>query len=888
MNGASLTLLLLTLASAEARIEVDPYAAATEVIRFSFEESDDVIADFLPDDWVRRRGAGFPSYVNCRIDQEEGLAGTQSLRVDVNGGRLTYYSPFNTQRGHIDPAFNYVFRGFVRTQGLQHDAALFSISFLNSRRQRLQRFTTRPVSGTHKDWVKLEFGPMTPHPDARFVVLGCHVVHGADQDISGHVWFDDLWLGRLPRLTLISEVRRHYLEPRAPIEVDAVVSGLEPGIDFRLVMSLTDVDGTVQEENVWPLKVPSGGQSGKLEQTRSIIWSLAPRENGCYQVQAHLERDQSLMLLSQTTLVVMDSSRARPRGEFGWSLPHGSGHFDTQDLAWIAGQAGVNWVKIPLWKSVHGEGEMSPTMATELIERLSDRSISIVGLLSDPPSSVRNQFVQDWAGISEVFVLNPDFWRPSIEPVLARYGSIVEYWQLGDDRDFSFAGLDGLDTTIGRVKREFDRIGRNSRIGVQWPAGADHPVPIRIRDLFVTVGGTPLSDGDHSRAEGHHQQVAGASEQWTLLTPQPADVPLNDRANTLVREMIATRLRGVSGIFLADAFNSATGILNTDGSPTPLFLPWRTAALELRGAKHLGSFQLPNQPENLVFERDGKVTMVLPAATTEPISINLGDTIEEVDVWGHRTVVPRQSGRHVIAPGDSPRFLTGCSEAMARWRLETGFEKGRIPSEYGGHRDAIIGRNTFGQGIRGTVSLKLPRDWEADPAQWPLELAAGESFRLPTTIHLPQTASLGNSEVVITFDISTDRQRVFDIYRTFEVGLGDVVVDVTDKILPDGRLEIEQIVTNNTQPSEQLSFKCTLSVSGHKSQTQFVTRLGADRDRKIYYLPHADSLQGQELWLNLEQIGGRRNLNKRLIIGERDDSITDPMATLSSPDAVSR
>ena len=85
--------------------------------------------------------------------------------------------------------------------------------------------------------------------------------------------------------------------------------------------------------------------------------------------------------------------------------------------------------------------------------------------------------------------------------------------------------------------------------------------------------------------------------------------------------------------------------------------------------------------------------------------------------------------------------------------------------------------------------------------------------------------------------------------------------------LPDGRLEIEQIVSNRTKPLEILDFKCSLSVSGHKTQTDYVTKLSQDKDRKLYYLPNAESLRGEELWLNLEERGGRRNLNKRQIIG---------------------
>ena len=127
---------------------------------------------------------------------------------------------------------------------------------------------------------------------------------------------------------------------------------------------------------------------------------------------------------------------------------------------------------------------------------------------------------------------------------------------------------------------------------------------------------------------------------------------------------------------------------------------------------------------------------------------------------------------------------------------------------------------------------------------------------------------------------TSDRRRTFDVYRSLEVGLGDVIVDVYTKSLPDGQLLIEQYVYNRTQPMDIMNFRCTLSVSGHKSQTEYVIKLGKEKNRKEYKIPNAQSLLGQELWLNLEQIGGRRNLNKRMIIG--NDWKTAP-GTSSTP-----
>ena len=139
------------------------------------------------------------------IDRDRGHGGKgQSLRFQANGGRAILYS----KPVVIDPYHSYIFRGYIRTQLLENDAALISVSLLNHKRQRVQRFLTRPVTGTFKDWCEVTIGPIVPHDDVHFVVVGCHLVHGSRMDIRGSAWFDDLWMGELPLFSLGKQLRK--------------------------------------------------------------------------------------------------------------------------------------------------------------------------------------------------------------------------------------------------------------------------------------------------------------------------------------------------------------------------------------------------------------------------------------------------------------------------------------------------------------------------------------------------------------------------------------------------------------------------------------------------------------------------------------------------------
>jgi hypothetical protein len=67
------------------------------------------------------------------------------------------------------------------------------------------------------------------------------------------------------------------------------------------------------------------------------------------------------------------------------------------------------------------------------------------------------------------------------------------------------------------------------------------------------------------------------------------------------------------------------------------------------------------------------------------------------------------------------------------------------------------------------------------------------------------------------------------------VGLGDVTLEVVvDRKLPDGRVEIEQVVTNRTDPVEVLDFRCSLFVPDARRQRVQITKLGQGQDRKFY------------------------------------------------------
>lgn len=855
-----------------------------EVVAYSFGQPNDLDLDREPDDWVRRKGAQFPRYVSVGIDDAVGRTDSHSLRFKLNGGAAAYYSPLTP----IDGLHTYYFEGFIRAEGLKYDAAMISISLLNHKRERVQRFLSKPVvgktapgttaTGLRADWLPIQLGPIVPDLSVRFVVIGCHIVPGVgdQRDMRGNVWFDDLSWGRLPRMELENNFFRHFLSEDAPVRVMWRVSGLDPNHVYALRLSLRDVNRAIIAETESPLAPdvppPSTGPLRDEHLPQPQVWEPGRQPLGFYQVAAVLMRDGAAAAQQQTTLAVVDPiDHPRKSGEFGWSLMEELPDRQRDELPQIAVQAGINWLKYPLWKVAIADTAQRAGNVATFLDRLMAVGVTPVGVLGEPPPVIRNKFARNWQGVSEVFALPPEFWRRSLEPVVARFSSNVHTWQLGTDDDGSFVGISNLPMILRDVRQEIRRISLNAQIGVPWTPSV--PVPAGCPLGFASLTAMP-----DEPAVDMNLLPKGVAP-WTIIRPtQFATTDLATRAKLLARALIAAKVAGSPAIFVGDVYHPEVGLLRSNGAPADLFLPWRTVTLALQGAEYLGSFTMPNGTPNAVFARDGEAIVALWNDTESRESLYFGEQPVAVDLWGRRTPLRAdpKTGEQAITVGPAPVFVRAGSESVARWRIAAQFEIGRMKSEHGQHQDAVIGRNTFPQGVSGTVSVDLPDEWESEPREWTLQAAAGETYRHPVRLTLPTNARLGDQLMSLNFKLEADRPYRFRVHRIYQVGLGEVTIEVFDRRLPDGRLEIEQLVTNRTNPPEVFNFRCALFVPNFRRQKLQITRLGQGIDRKFYYLPDAKAMRGETLGLRLEQDGGRRVLNYFWKVGADWDNPKSP------------
>ncbi len=879
-----------TVADSRTISEHDPFSGAIEVLHHTFSSDEDLDYDGQPDEWSRRTGAGFPQYIDVEIDTDQGYRSAESkdnwsLQIAADGGRATLYS----MPKPLGAYHSYVLRARVRTEQLQHDAAMITVWFLNHQRVPVQRFETRPATGTHDDWVHVEILSMVPNQDVEFVVIGCHLVPGDKADIGGAAWFDDIWLGKLPHMTVVSNHHRHFVEPDADIVIRSNIMGLDPRRRYDLHLELLDSNKEIIQQEDRNVYSPRGDQAEVTDEDadkfshKNIppeVWTLPPQNYGYYQVLSQLKRDGAVILEKQASFAVMDLVQESSKyGEFGWSVRRPVKDMSSDRMVAVAHEAGINWIKYPLWRSVHSRNNRESDYIVRLFDGMKLNGIAPVGVLNNPPTELRKQFVHDWAGVSEIFTMQPSFWRPWLEPVIARYSSRVRYWQLGDDSDSSFVGLKSLPDTISLVKREFDLIGRDTRVGFRWDWGQELPRSRQLPQSFLTLHSEDESTTTELTQRLDESRKSGMP-RWVLLKPLArSDSEPEVRGGDLVKKMVAAKFGEADAIFAYDVFDAEHGLLNANGSPTLLFLPWRTTAIALQGAEFLGSFQMPNGSQNFAFARADEVVLIVwndSGTDDAPVveELYLGEEVTATNVWGQQWPIPRdeESGRHKVAITATPLVIRGCSKPIAKWRLAAKFNDSRLASQQEGQQRLVVGQNTFGQSATIKMSLDVPQEWKLDRRNWKGQFTSGQLINLPITVSLPPNVTLGQEKAWINFDIQADQQYKIRVFRSFEVGLGDVEIDIKEEQLADGRLKVTQFITNKTSPVEELSFRCSLNIPGRKRMARSVFRLGNSVDKQIYYIPKADEIKGEQLWLRAKQSNGKRNLNYRWTVGRASDN----------------
>lgn len=860
------------------------YPEAIEVFHATFDVAQDRDYDGWPDGWRRRQGPGYPHFVRIGIEEANQPAPGRCLAIVLDGGAGAALSPAFPAA----PLHDYVVDGLIRTEGLVHDRAWFSLTLLDDQGQVLETFRSPGVQHTN-GWQRVRLGPVSAQGDRiRHAVLGVHLEPGEQADLRGRAEFADIWVGRLPRMTLAcTRPLRLFTDPR---EITAVcrASGL-PARGTTVAFELLDPFGnrlaaTDARFVLEPPESEAAGASADLASTPpartagvlgqqplqgyvgKVAWNPPVPGPGLYRIAAAMPAESGRVHRREITLCVLARATGPAEGEFGWNVDPVASALPQDRLVELLAQAGIGWVKCPLWLSPKASpADVNQTAA--FVEALRTQGIEVIGLLDRPPDEVRAKLDPSRpAAAADVFSLPREVWQPSLEFTLTRLGPWIRRWQVGGDRDTSFVGFAALVDTLGRVKAELGRIGRDTEVGMAWswihelpplPAGAG---PWH----FLTLGAQPPLDGRALR-----QYLAATSQsqvrRLVLVEPLPPSAcPLEARLADFTEQIVAAKAGKAEGIFLPAPFDADRGVVQPDGSPGELFLPWRTLAWALGGAEFLGSIPLAQQSTNWLFARQQQAVLVLWNRRPVSEEVYLGDRAEVRDLWGRPVPTTTVAGGLAVPAGPVPLLVFGGPRGLAEWLVHFRLASDRLSSVFAQRQpNQIELQCPFEQGVEGSVELSGPEDWIILPRKTRFRLAPGEKFQQPLEIILPANASSGQHRIRADFDMFAGQKYRFTVWRTVTVGLDDVRLEVSTRLTPDGQLEIQQRVINDSDAP--ISLRCQLYAPERRRMSVQVVGLGRGEDVHVYHLPGGKELVGKTLWLQAEEVGGSRVLNYRFV-----------------------
>jgi hypothetical protein len=402
-----------------------------------------------------------------------------------------------------------------------------------------------------------------------------------------------------------------------------------------------------------------------------------------------------------------------------------------------------------------------------------------------------------------------------------------------------------------------------------WTFLSYHSEPVLTADEMAAYLATPDAQPEPASLRpaiaANSPKNLATPQKWVVLAPlSSGEYDVATRVQDLVRRMLAVRIHHASAAFVPLPFDDQQGLMNADGSPGELFIPWRTTATLVGGAEYLGPIQLPGGSICHAFGRDEQAILAIwnDQPTTESLPLSSG--VQQIDVWG-RDVPPvaepaAGAAEREVSVGPLPTFLTGQTAAVVRWQAGLAFDSPRVASVF--NVEQSIGmhvRNPFNQGIGGEVKLHAPPSWGVDARPVRFKVAVDDDLKVAVPVTLLADADSGPQQVRLDFELTAEKSYKFSVYRTLQLGLEDVRIELNTKLREDGALVVEQQLINSS--SKPVSFQCLLFPPGRRREIRQVINAGEGPSATSYVLPRGAELIGKRLTLRAEEIGGPRVLN---------------------------
>ncbi|MFH0910194.1 MAG: hypothetical protein V1918_01605 [Planctomycetota bacterium] len=837
--------------------------------------------DNLPDYWRKLRGELYPDYEKMLLVEDPTRHGFYPDRP----GHVLYLTYSGEEVGaetvipkSVDPELAYEVSAFARTRGLEKSIVSLDIVWLHiendlqGREEMLGDPERIVVPPGQSDWNEAPLRRRVDDlpPRANAVRLVCRIrddpVHpGADR--HGEAWFDDITILPRPKIEVAGLVNDATEDLRLQIAYKGLKKKPDPEDPrqylheaYRSRVVVHDIHGQriypARSEEAQPIQPgpsesvtqeivlsgassPEGGQAGET----------APRLEplGIYYVQVTLYGDGGEPLAASIKAVSRclpprerPEARNDPRAadQLGVWLDPLASQRRAKDSALLEAvrRLGLFRGKIELWPEEAGdaEEEKMEERAKALVLVLHEEGFRFTGVFGRLPAALipaegMQPAMRDRAALLRGAIRNP----------AVAFGSNVDDWQWGSDRDETFGRAVRAETVnparaaLHEITTAFQQalpvvLGEAEAVppyeladavSIDVPAALDEHAmlaalarltPSYFRELVRKPAEVFPSEELAILAKGAAERLAAAGDGggvrreeglqetrpfWLTIEPLPVDPYLRQpnqerrQAIDLVRKAVLGLALGVERIFFGSLTDPEQGLAEVtregDLVPRPAFLAVRTLADYLGGAQYLGSFQLGADMENYIFRTPRETALAVlwyngpEAETTVDLGIGFG-RLMRIDLAGNKT--PLAGG--TVRLGEMPILLEGMPVPLARTRMSIRIlDDPPLRAHSSSQRQALYIRNFFSEPLVGSMRLL----YAAHDDHGRLRLEPGWTNPSVLQVHLPPGGEDPAHRV--------EGQWFFDVRPTPETALGRKFVRLESQLSATGEAQFNLLRT---------------------------------------------------------------------------------------------
>ena len=833
--------------------------------------------------WTRKQGLEngifFPDHLVVRIveDPNPNPFGKYVLRANVDGGAAALFSP----KIPVRAGMSYTVSVYVETRNLAFsEVSILALFYGADTTKPIREIESKKVTNTN-GWQQLVIGPIPADmPNVQSLAVGLLVVPPTGrQDYGAQANFTCVEIRESPNITLeMADAHHLFFTPR-DIDVRCHYRGLDPQ-QRSVWFILEDPFGRVIGTN------DAGFMIGNHPAERFVVtplhendvlhgiatWKNLPlRFPGFYRIRVatpesyiqtlKLPADQTfddpLEYIEPLTFAVMSPDSFYPGGEFGWTLDGWSPDEITAALPTLK-QSGLSHLKLPAWLSEEASPQQWETLQ-QLCKNLSTQRVRLIGLLDPVPKSITSKIAHRQVNARSMLESNPRLWGDSLQPVLHSLSLLIKDWQWSADTDSSLIDLffdsggkmssSGTDRSRAFHKL-FDQEQFGFGVGMTWNWYQDVPSEqLPIPNFYLNFS-LDASISPEDAATSLAAMSQRPFQQCVSVSPLPADdYALDVRVKDFVQNLVLMKATGINTISLTAPKDEQTGVLRSDGTPGELYLPWRTTATLLSGARLLGSITLPNRSQNYCFDRGGgKCLMVVwndEAAPDDPVleTLYLGNVLDRIDVWGRHTNPEQNGNNQIIQVTQTPVFVTGLNINVARFRLnmQTGVKTiSSKPNQTYVIPYSYENESVYPVSVQITPEGPRQGDWTITPPLQMANLEAGHAAAGAFNLTLSSRADTGLRRFHYNVKLSGAESAEFAVYDEMMIGDPNVYMEFVTRMTSKGDLEVIQVFVNNSE--NVYTYGCRLNVLNRAIPPFRIQRQGFGRVERIYTISRGRAL----------------------------------------------